>query len=262
MSGWLLWSLLSMLTGRPLLSLLLLMAFWYGVDRFTWRFLPNPMRWVWKWQRVGRLKRDLMTNPHDRRARLELAELYLERRQYKTAVETLKPNLEAGDDDASTLYTMGVACLGAGYVQQGEKVLSALREEDEGFRLGAVDLELGRFRLKRKDAKGAREALERFVVRRKGSVEGRLLLARALEQGGDDGAGALMRESAWKEYVAAPRFQRNMERFWAWRAKPSRPATYAAVALVLGMLFARYGAPAIHRNLQFYQQSATQEEDD
>jgi len=262
MSQWLQWSLLTMITGRPLVSLLILVAFWYGVDRVTFRFLPNPVRWLRKWQRLGKLKHDLLNNPHDRRARLEMGELYLERGRYKQAVEMLKPNLDAGDDDAATLYAMGLACLGAGYAEQGEKVLAALREEDEGFRLGSVDLELGRWRLRRKDAKGAREALERFVDRRKGTVEGRVLLAQALELGGDDGAGALMREKAWKEYVAAPRFQRNVERYWAWRAKPSRPATYAAVALALGLLFARYGAPALTRSIEAYHQSQYTQDDD
>ncbi|HEX8705290.1 MAG TPA: hypothetical protein VF815_41040, partial [Myxococcaceae bacterium] len=37
-------------------------------------------------------------------------------------------------------------------------------------------------------------------------------------------------------YVAAPGFQRRRERMWAWRARPSRPATYAAIALILLVL--------------------------
>jgi tetratricopeptide (TPR) repeat protein len=245
MSQWVVWMLLSLITGRPLLSLLILIVFWYGVDRVTFRFLPSPVRWFNRWRRLNRLHRNLLMNPHDRRARLEIAELYVERGRYREAVETLKPNLDAGDDDASTLFAMGVACLGAGYPEQGEKILDALAADDPKFRLGAVDLERGRWRLKRGDARGAREALERFVDVRKGSVEGRVLLASALALGKDDAAAALMREAAWKEYVGAPRFQRNMERFWAWRAKPSRPAMYGACALVLVLLFARYVAPAL-----------------
>jgi hypothetical protein len=84
--------------------------------------------------------------------------------------------------------------------------------------------------------KGAVEALERFCKGRHGTVEGRVLLAQALDRGGRDADAALMRDEAWKEYVSAPGFQRRRERLWAWRARPSRPLTYALVAaLVLGV---------------------------
>lgn len=250
MTKWLQWSVLTMITGSPLGSLVILLVFWYGVDRVTFRFLPNPVRALGRWRRMMTVRNTLAVNPHDRRARLELAEFHLEGGRFKDAVEVLKPNLDAGDDDLVTLYTMGVACLGAGYAEQGEKLLSAVADEDADFRQGAVDLELGRWRLKRGDAKGAREALERFVEIRKGTVEGRVLLARALDLGKDDAAAALMREAAWKEYVAAPRFHRNVERFWAWRAKPSRPLLYAAVGLALLLLFARFGALAMARMVE------------
>ena len=260
MSQWMVWIILSAITGRPLVSLIALVVFWYAVDRVTFRFLPNPVRWLRRQQRMSRLRRDLMTNPHDRRARLEVAELCLERGRYKEAVELLKSNLDAGDDDHPTLFAMGVACLGAGYTEQGERMLSALADEDATFRLGAVDLELGRWRLKRGDAKGAREALERFIHTRRGTVEGRVLLARTMELAQDDGGAALVREAAWNEYVAAPRFQRNVDRFWAWRAKPSRPVAYAALAVVALLLFARYAAPAIADS--FHSPSYTQDEDE
>ncbi len=68
---------------------------------------------------------------------------------------------------------------------------------------------------------------------RHGTVEGRVLLAKALDKAGRDADAALMRDEAWKDYVAAPGFQRRRERMWAWRARPSRPLTYVAIALVV-----------------------------
>ena len=179
------------------------------------------------------LKRTLLNNPHDGRARLELAELLVERRAHRSALEVLKPNLEKGDDDVQSLFTMGSACVFAGYPDQGEKLLEHVRELDPDFRVGEVDLVLGKARLGRGDFGGAKEALERLVNARKGTVEGRVLLAKALDGLKDDSGAALMRDDAWKEYVAAPRFQRRKERWWAWRARPSRPLLYLAVALVV-----------------------------
>jgi len=215
------------------------------VDRFTFRFLPDPVAFVRRRMQEGKLQRDLVGNPHDRRARYELAELTVARRRYARAVELLRPNLEAGDDDVPTVYLMGVACLGAGHHPQGEQLLDAAASEDPGFRLGAIELERGRWRLSRGDARGAQEALRKALAFRSGSVEVRVLLARALQGGGDDGAAALMREEAWREYVGSPAFHRRAERLWAWRARPSRPAVYAVAALAGALLFGRLVAPRI-----------------
>lgn len=239
------WFILTSITGRPLLSLVLLLAFWWGVDRFTLGILPDPVRWVTRWMRIGKLERELSHNPHDRRARLELADLLVQRRRYRKAIEVLRPNIEAGDHDAHTLFVMGVACLGDGHAEKGELFLREVESLDPRYRLGEVELTRGRFRLRAGNAKGAQEALERFCTIRTGTIEGRVLWAKALAAGGDDAAAALKRDEAWKEYVTAPRFQRRAERLWAWRARPSRPIAYALIALVAAGLFTQYVLPGL-----------------
>ena len=62
---------------------------------------------------------------------------------------------------------------------------------------------------------------------------------------GDDASAALMRDDAWREYVSAPGFQRRKERFWAWRARPSRPATYLLIFALCFSFFATVIAPKI-----------------
>lgn len=232
-SSWLQWMVLSALTGSPVGSAVFLIVFWLLVDRFTLGLLPDPLRWVMRWRRAGVLERTLTANPHDGRARLELAGLLVERHQYNRALEVLRPNVEKGDHDAQTLFTFGVACLGAGHVQQGEKLLAAVDEDSPEFRVREVELVRARFRLARQDFAGAKTALERLIAARQGTVEGRMLLSRALVGLGDDGAAALMRDAAWHEYTVAPRFQRRQERLWAWRARPSRPILYAGVFLLV-----------------------------
>lgn len=244
-SAWLQWIILSGLTGSPVGSAIFLLVFWLVVDRFTLGILPDPLRFVMRWRRSGQLERALQLNPHDGRARLELAGLLVERAKYTRALEVLKPNVEKGDHDAQTLFTMGVACLGAGYPEQGEKLLASVDEASPGFRVNEVDLVRGRFRLLRKDFAGARQALEHLVSARKGTIEGRVLLSQALLGLGDDGAAALMRDAAWAEYVTAPAFQRRKERWWAWRARPSRPITYAAVVVLALGLFVIVAMPRL-----------------
>lgn len=232
-TSWLLWIILSSLTGRPILSAVVLLAVAWAVERYTVGVLPSPLRALKRWQRAQALQRVLQSNPHDRRARLELADLWVARRRYAAAVEVLKPNLAAGDDDVKTLMVLGVAYLGAGDAARGELLLQEAAKLEPNHQMGAIDLELGRFRLARGELPGAISALERLRELRPGTVEGRVLLARALDRSGRDGEGALVREEAWKEYAAAPGFQQRRERLWAWRARPSRPLLYAVVALML-----------------------------
>ncbi|MCP3104569.1 hypothetical protein LZ198_37475 [Myxococcus sp. K15C18031901] len=235
MSKWMLWMFLTLLTGSPLLSLGLVIVIIFVADRFTWRVLPSPMRMLKRFQRAGELAGTILTNPHERRARHELADIRVEQKRYAEAVDVLKPNLEAGDEDVDTLFLLGVAYLGAGDARRGELLLDEAAKLDAGYRQGAIELERGRFRLKRGEVKGAIEALERFCTLRLGTVEGRYLLARALSKAGRGADAKHMRRLAWNEYVAAPGFQRRRERRWAWLSRPSRPLTYAVLlALVLG----------------------------
>lgn len=245
MSGYFQWIILSAITGSPLGSAVALIVFWLVVDRFTLGFLPDPLRWVMRWRREGKLERTLLGNPHDGRARLELAQLYVERGKGKKAVEVLRPNFDNGADDIQSVFTMGEACLLAGYVEQGEKLLAHAEELDPDFRVGEIHLVRGRERLKRGDFAGAKSALLELVKARRGTITGRVLLAKAMQGLGDDASAALMRDEAWNEYVSAPRFQRRKERLMAWRARPSRPATYLLLFVLVFGLFVTVVAPKL-----------------
>jgi tetratricopeptide (TPR) repeat protein len=245
MSGYLQWIILSSLTGSPVGAAAFLFIFWFAVDRFTFGLFPDPVRWFMRRRREARLRRMLQWNENDRRARGELAELLVARGKFEQGLELLRKNLEAGDTDLNTAFSMGLAAYGAGHREQAEKLLAHVQEEDPDFRMHEVDLVLGRYRLKAGDFAGAKKSLEVLLQARKGSVEGRVLLARALEGLKDDGAAALVKDAAWAEYAMAPMFQRRKERFWAWRARPSRPALYA-LALVCGLALAgRFVFPAV-----------------
>jgi tetratricopeptide (TPR) repeat protein len=245
MTGYLQWIILTAITGSPLGSAVMLLVYWLVVDRFTLGLLPDPFRWLMRRRREGQLRRTLLGNPSDGRARLELAGLYVDRGAGRLAVEVLRPNLEGGADDVQTVFTMGAACLQAGYFEQGEKLLAHALELDPDFRLGEIDLALGRARLARRDFAGAKAALEALVGHRRGTVQGRVMLARAMAGLGDDASAALMRDDAWREYVSAPGFQRRQERLWAWRARPSRPVAYAALLALALLVLGRVVAPAV-----------------
>ncbi|BDG10403.1 tetratricopeptide repeat protein [Anaeromyxobacter paludicola] len=225
--------LLSFVTGNPLLAALLVIVIWWSADRVTFGLLPDPLRHLARFRRRAELRRALEANPHDRRARFELAELLLDQGRPRAAVEVLRPNVEAGDEDVYTAYTMGAAMARAGFFPQAEQVLGAARELEPGFRDGEIDLELGRLRLASGDLAGARAALERLLSVRPGSVEGRYWLAQVAAGEGDPAGARRLRAEAWREYAQLPRFRRRAERWFAWRCEPWRPAGVAAGIVLL-----------------------------
>lgn len=245
MSQWMQWMILSWITGSPIGSLLVLALIWWLGDRATFRVLPDPIRLFRRWSRVARLRRDLSANPHDRRARLELAQLLLELRRPRQAAEALRPNVEAGDDDVHTAFAMGAALARSGEVERAERCLAVARERDAAFRMGEIDLEVGRMRMRRGDSAGAIEPLTRLVAERPGTVEGRYWLAAALDRQGDAAGAARVREDAWREYAALPRFRRQHERPYAWRMRPWRPALVAVAVALAAALVVREVLPAI-----------------
>jgi hypothetical protein len=262
MSSWLVWMILSRLTGSPIGSAVALLVFYWVFDRYTFGVLPDPFRFISRWRRRGVLARAIEQNPHDGVARLELAGLLVEAKQGKRAVETLRPNFDRGADDVQSVFTMGHACLMAGFTDQGEKLLAHAEELDPNFRVGEIHLVLGRYRVARGDFAGAKRALEVFVKERSGTVQGRVLLARAQRGLGDDASAALMDDEAWKEFTLSPRFQKRQERFWAWRARPSRPATYALILVLVLAFFGVVVAPKLETWARTQQAASAYEPDE
>ena len=246
MSSWLLWSLLSIVTGNPLLAAGVLLVLWFLGDRATFRVLPDLGGWFGRRSRAAQLRRSLELNPHDRRARSALADLLLEAGRPRDAVPLLRANLEAGDRDVFTLAALGTALARTGVHEEAERLIAEAQRLEPGFRMGELELVLGRMRLALGDAAGARTPLTRLLELRPGTVEGRYHLAQVLERLGDAAGAARLRDEAWREYAQQPRFRRRADRRWAWRIRPWRPALIAAAVLLVLLLIgsALSGAPA------------------
>jgi predicted Zn-dependent protease len=238
MRSFFIWYLLTRLTGSPMGSLALLLVLWWIGDRLTFQLLPQPARLLARWHRRGELRRALADNPHDRHARFELAQILLEQRRPRQALEVLRPNIEAGDDDVHTAFLWGTALARTGHYEQAERALAVARQAQPGFRAADVDLELGRMRLHQGDFARAAQALRDVIAVRPGSVEARFYLARALTALGDAEGARVAREEGWLEYSNLPRFHRRRERLFAWRLNPWRPVlTFVLMAVVAAVVY-------------------------
>src|SRR5512138_2399632 len=140
MSTWLLWSLISLVTGNPLLAAGIVLALWFLGDRATFRVLPDVGHWFSRRSRAAQLRHALDMNPHDRRARFALAELHLEAGRPRDAIPMLRANVEAGDRDVFTLAALGTALARTGAHEEAERLLAEARRLDPEFRMGELDL--------------------------------------------------------------------------------------------------------------------------
>jgi tetratricopeptide (TPR) repeat protein len=251
-SKWLLWIVLSSVTGSPIGALIFLLVVWWTIDRFTTRVLPDPVRGFLRWQRVHKLERTIAHNPSDRRARAELGDIFLQQRRYSKSAELLRPLVELGDEPVGTLYLFALASAGMKQYDQAERVLLAAKKEEPDFRGGDLDLALGRVRFAKGDLKGADEALVAFLEKRRFSIEGRVLLAKVREKAGDVAAAQKLRAEAWAEYRSSPPAHRRRDRWFAWQAKPVRPIAYGAVAVFVIVGFALFGAPRVREVVSSY----------
>jgi tetratricopeptide (TPR) repeat protein len=216
-------------TGSPLAAVLVVLALWLFADWQTFGFARRALRALRDLQRQGQLSRVVLLNPHDRKARVDLGEILVRQRRFQKAMETLKPALENDPGDEAALFWMGLSCLGAGRIAEGELFLQTVAGVAASTLRELAVLELGRGRLQRRDGAGAQGFLEELLGRTPSHVEGRYLLSQALDLQGDGAGARRERDRVWAEYRSSPGYRRRSERLWAWRARPHRPIAYAIV---------------------------------
>jgi tetratricopeptide (TPR) repeat protein len=228
-NNWISFSILWALTGSPIAAAAILVGAYALADWYTFGFLRGVAQAVADFRRGRRLRLVLLQNPHDRKARADLGQILISQRRPGRAIEVVKPLADSDPHDLRALYLLGVACLATGRVDQGELFLSEVHDADPSFRDGEALLELGRFRVRRRAA-SAGEPLTRFLAAHPHHVEARYLLSRARQLAGDKAAAGVERARCWQEYETELPYQRRRDRIWAWRARPSRPMMYAALA--------------------------------
>jgi tetratricopeptide (TPR) repeat protein len=236
MSNWINFSILWMVTGSPVAAAAILLAAYAIADWYTFGFLRGVAKAVNDFRRGRRLRLVLLHNPHDRKARADWGEILIAQRRYAKAIEVVKPIADEDPHHLPALYMLGIACFATGRPDQGELFLGEVHGADPSFKDGAPLLELGRWRLRRKDPRAA-AALAEYVRTHPHSVEARWLLAEAHRLCGDAANSAAERRRCWQEYETELPYQRRRDRIWAWRAKPSRPVLYAAIACGALVLF-------------------------
>ncbi len=214
----LLFGLITWVTGRPLLALvvvLLITATGYG---YLFGQLLRIPRAVNRRLAIRELDRAVHMNPHDATARADLGRLLVEAGQPGRALEHLEAARARAPEVPENAYYLGAARLSLGDGAGGRPLIEEALGRDPRLGYGKPHLKLGDYFLERGQAAEALVHLERFTELHASSVEGRYKLARAyLATGQADRARAAL-DDAVRAYRGAPRFKRREERLWRLRA--------------------------------------------
>jgi tetratricopeptide (TPR) repeat protein len=182
-------------------------------DRLAFGLLPPFLRAWLRFGRVGRLRRAIAANPHDRPARWELAQILIERRRHQEAARVIAPNLVAGDADAATLIVAGQALAGMGRRADAEHYFTDAREAATPHERDEIDLLAGTNRAAMGTLPAPGKRSPPCARRASAASSPASASARVLAAAGEREAAARMRDEAWARYREAPRFQRRRERF-------------------------------------------------
>lgn len=210
---------ITLLTGSPLIALLVILALYLAFD---YQFV-GISRHLFRRFRLGAeirsLARELVINPHDAAARSDLGRLLVKARRYTEAVPHLEKAMERLADSEETTCDLGLAHLWTGKPEDGERLIRSALERNPKFRYGEPYLRWGEYLLHAGKVKEAAEVLEKFRTIHSSSVEGLYLLGEAYRRDGRREKAVEVYRTALQIFRQSPGYRRRAERLWAWKTR-------------------------------------------
>lgn len=206
------------ITGNPILAIIALLVIFYFVDKRYIGLLPSLTKPLRRRMRMSNLRQLVEVNPHDMPARLELAQTYIETRQYNRALQLLEGISAAMQADPEIICDTGVCHLALGRLESGEKLVLQALEANPRIHHGNPYLRLATA-FAAVDATKALAYLEEFQRRNFSSCESFYRMAQLQAQLGDKAASHQALDQCLQTYRSLPRFRKRTERRWATLAR-------------------------------------------
>jgi tetratricopeptide (TPR) repeat protein len=213
-----LFAFLTWLTGSPLLAALFLVALavpgWFAGSRLAIRL----GRRVRAWGEAGRLRRTLALNPHDAKARVDLAGILVRQGKHREARAEMEPVFTRVEDLPDANYALGLALLYDGVPERGRELIQRALAISPKFGYGEPDLRLGDYWTDQKDWERAAFHYRQATGIYSSCVEAWFKLGQSLaELDRKEEARAALKE-ALASYRSAPWYRRSDDRPWKRRA--------------------------------------------
>ena len=176
------------------------------------RGLGNAFR---RKQNLKRFLHNATVNPKDADAHVQLGIIYLQRRQEAKALEHLNKAIEIDPDEIDAQYELGKLARAKGELQGALDHFAVVLEQNDKHALSEIWREVGATYLAAGMLTEARDALEKFVDRRSGDVEGLYYLGKALKAQGETEKASELFDEAIQLAKASPDYHRNRTRHWS-----------------------------------------------
>ncbi|MEK7856346.1 MAG: tetratricopeptide repeat protein, partial [Acidobacteriota bacterium] len=160
-------------------------------------------------QNLKRFLHSATVNPRDADAHVQLALIYLQRRQEAKAVEHLTKALEIDEAEIDANYEMGKIERTRGNLQQALNHFSFVVEQNDKHAVSEVWREIGVTYFAANMLNEAHDALEKFTIRRSADVEGLYHFGKVLKAQGKTDQAREVFEEAIQNAKASPDFRRR-----------------------------------------------------
>jgi tetratricopeptide (TPR) repeat protein len=166
-------------------------------------------------QNFKRFLHNATVNPRDADAHVQLALIYLQRRQEAKALEHLNRAVEIDPNEPDANYELGKISRQKGDLQQALNHFSIVVEQNDKHALSEIWREIGATYLAANMLPEAREALEKYVERRSVDAEGLYHLGKVLKAQGETERAREMFRQAIESAQTSPDYRRRELRYWS-----------------------------------------------
>ncbi len=214
--------LLALLTGSPLVALLIIAGVYLAADI---RFLGLSRRLVDRYQTeraIALLRREVEQSPENAAARNDLGRLLVIRGRFSAALPHLRKAYERMADSDETNYYLGWALLYSGKEKEGEEKIRKALAKSPRFRYGEPHLLLARFYLGAGHYEEARKELDALFLIHSSSTEGYYRLGLLERRAGNSAAAKEAFSRSIEVVRLSPSYKRRAERIWSIKARFAR----------------------------------------
>jgi tetratricopeptide (TPR) repeat protein len=166
-------------------------------------------------QNFKRFLHNATVNPKDADAHVQLALIYLQRKQETKALEHLARAIEIDANEIDANYELGKLARQKGNLQQALDHFSVVIEQNDKHSLSEIWREVGATYLEANMLAEAREALEKFTERRAFDPEGLYYLGKALKAQGNTDKAREIFEQAVESARNSPDYRRRELKYWS-----------------------------------------------
>jgi tetratricopeptide (TPR) repeat protein len=166
-------------------------------------------------QNFKRFLHNATVNPRDADAHVQLALIYLGRKQETKALEHLNRAIEIDANEIDANYELGKIARQKGNLQQALNHFSIVVEQNDKHSLSEIWREIGATYLAANMLAESREALEKFVERRPVDSEGLYYLGKVFKAQGEMDKAREMFEQAIESARNSPDYRRRELKHWS-----------------------------------------------